>query len=205
MKDNQLEVSGKTCCPTCGQTLPEPELSVEILEELFDYDPLTGFVTFKYRPRKYFNVDGSYNNFNLNYKGKRVGSLTKAGFRNIRIFYKSYYEHRVIWALYYKKWPPKGMVIDHINGDSADNRIDNLRLVTYKENSRNTKIASNNKSGVTGVTQRKNRWISNITNNGKLLYLGSFSNFDDAVKARKDAEIKFGFHDNHGRDNVVDG
>jgi len=204
MKDNHLEVSGKTCCPTCGQTLPEPEVSVEILEEFFEYNPITGFVIHKYKPRKYFKTDGGYNNFNLHYKGKRAGTVTKDR-RTISLFKKTCLEHRVIWALYYKEWPPKGMVIDHINGDPYDNRIDNLRLVTHKENAMNTRLSSKNKSGVAGVRWRRNRWESSIVYNREYYYLGLFINFDDAVKARKAAEIKYGFHENHGRDGIVDG
>ena len=108
MKDNHLEVSGKTCCPTCGQTIPEPELSVEILEEIFDYNPLTGFVTFKYKPRKYFKNNNRYTYFKKNRVGKRAGyEHTQKGVRVINTFKRSYYEHRLIWALYYKEWTPR--------------------------------------------------------------------------------------------------
>jgi len=206
MKENQLEVSGKTCCPTCGQTLPKPEPSVEILEELFDYNSLTGFVTNKYRPRKYFNTKNSYSTFNSHQVGKRSGS-EKDRFRRITLFGKPYPEHRLIWALYYKEWPPKEMVIDHINGDPFDNKIDNLRLVTHRENSMNRRLSCNNKSGVIGVHYYASReqWQAQITVKGKKINLGRFDNFDDAVKSRKDAEIKYGFHENHGRDGVVNG
>ena len=206
MKDNHLEVSGKTRCPTCGQTLPKPEPSVEILEELFEYNPETGFVINKHRPIEYFKTKNAYSAFNTHQAGKRAGSV-KDSFRRISLFKKFYPEHRLIWALYYKEWPSKKMVIDHINGDPFDNRIDNLRLVTHRENSMNRRLSCNNKSGVIGVHYYSSReqWQAQITSQGKKINLGRFDNFDDAVKARKDAEIKFGFHENHGRDGVVDG
>jgi hypothetical protein len=99
------------------------------------------------------------------------------------------------------------MFIDHINGDSMDNRIDNLRLVTHKENSLNKKLSSNNKSGVVGVSKnsRNKKWKADITYNNQKYYLGEFNNFDDAVKVRKAAEIKYGFHKNHGRNGIVNG
>ena len=99
------------------------------------------------------------------------------------------------------------MVIDHINGDPFDNRIDNLRLVTQRENSMNRRLSCNNKSGVIGVHYYSSRkqWQAQITSEGKKINLGRFDNFDDAVKVRKDAEIKYGFHENHGRDGIVDG
>ena len=91
--------------------------------------------------------------------------------------------------------------IDHINGDRADNRWTNLRHANNTENSRNTKIACNNSSGVTGVcfNKREQKWRAAIGNNGKVISLGDFDNFDDAVRARKEAEKLYNYHPNHGR------
>jgi hypothetical protein len=68
--------------------------------------------------------------------------------------YQSYCAHRVIYSLIHKIDIPNNMVIDHINGDKRDNRIDNLQLVTQQENicrRSNSWIQSNNKTGVKGV------------------------------------------------------
>lgn len=75
---------------------------------------------------------------------------------------------------------------DHINRDIFDNRIENLRVCTKKNNSRNCNISKNNTSGVTGVAWKKdkNKWKAYINNDGKQIHLGYYEDFDDAVKAR---------------------
>lgn len=95
---------------------------------------------------------------------------------------------------------PDGMEIDHINHIRTDNRIENLRLVSRLTNMKNKSMYANNSSGVTGVRwdSRFGEWISRITTNGKIIYLGSFDNINDAITARNVAEAKIGFHDNHG-------
>lgn len=88
---------------------------------------------------------------------------------------------------------PDDMVVDHINHDIADNRKCNLRIATISQNGMNKQILEHNTSGVTGVRWHKTnaKWISNITVNKKLIHLGYFDNFEDAVEARKQAEEKY--------------
>lgn len=85
--------------------------------------------------------------------------------------------------------------IDHIHGKNTrnDNRKSNLRICTRSQNGMNRGLLPNNTSGVTGVTwhKRKNKWTAQITINHKQISLGAFINFDDAVKARKQAEEKY--------------
>lgn len=61
------------------------------------------------------------------------------------------------------------MSVDHINGDSLDNRQENLRICSHLENLRNKKIYRNNKSGYKGVyfDKGKNRWIAQVVLGGK--------------------------------------
>lgn len=86
-------------------------------------------------------------------------------------------------------------IIDHIHGvDSKfDNRMCNLRIATKGQNNINTSLRSNNNSGVTGVWWKANlsKWEARIGVNGKPIYLGYYDNFEDAVKARKEAENKY--------------
>lgn len=82
-------------------------------------------------------------------------------------------------------------VIDHINRNKLDNRKCNLRLCTQQVNTLNRGIAKNNTSGCTGVRKWKNRWLVSIGINYKNIYLGSYKNFEDAVKARKEGEEKY--------------
>ena len=107
---------------------------------------------------------------------------------------KQYPAHRLIW-IFHNGEIPEGMLCDHINGDSLDNRIENLRLVTQSGNNRNIKLPKNNKSGVCGVRWHSGakRWLAAIKINQKEKHLGSFKEFDDAVKARISAEKKYNF------------
>lgn len=86
-------------------------------------------------------------------------------------------------------------IVDHIHGvdSKLDNRICNLRIATKGQNNMNTSTRSNNKSGVTGVWWRDNnsKWEARIGVEGKPIFLGYYDNFEDAVKARKDAENKY--------------
>lgn len=83
--------------------------------------------------------------------------------------------------------------VDHINHQKLDNRKCNLRIVNNSKNQMNRSLMSNNKSGVTGVVwhKRDNIWEAYITVDYKRIYLGRFEKFEDAVKARKEAEEKY--------------
>lgn len=118
---------------------------------------------------------------------------------NIEISSKSYQAGRLAWLYYYGKCPEYS--IDHINGDSTDNRIKNLRDVRHIENCRNQKLRSTNKSGVMGVSWHKsnNRWQAAIKDHGKTIYLGSFTKLSDAANCRKNAERALNYHPNHGK------
>lgn len=86
---------------------------------------------------------------------------------------------------------PKGVVIDHKNRNPLDNRLDNLRPCTVQQNSMNRSIQRNNTSGVTGVywSNTYNKWIATIKINGKRKHLGYFKEKEDAIEARRQAEI----------------
>lgn len=88
---------------------------------------------------------------------------------------------------------PDKMVVDHINHNKLDNRKCNLRICFQKENASNKSKSKNNTSGVTGVCWHKKakKWHSQIKHNRKNIHLGLFDNFDDAVKARREAEEKY--------------
>ena len=83
--------------------------------------------------------------------------------------------------------------IDHINHNTRDNRKSNLRNVTYSQNQMNTSKRHDNTSGITGVDWHKHERMcrARIQVNGKSIMLGYFNSFEDAVKARKEAEEKY--------------
>lgn len=85
------------------------------------------------------------------------------------------------------------LYVDHIFHNKLDNRKDQLRICTNAENCRNVGLPKNNTSGVVGVWYRRDRkkWVAEIRVNYEKIVLGQFQNFDDAVRARKIAEIKY--------------
>jgi hypothetical protein len=80
-------------------------------------------------------------------------------------------------------------MIDHRDGDTINNRPDNLRDITNATNSRNAKMRSDNTSGFTGVNwnTRYNKWVARISINGKMKYLGSFDSIEEAKISRESA------------------
>lgn len=83
--------------------------------------------------------------------------------------------------------------VDHIKHRTNDNRKSQLRIVNGTQNNMNRVRQSNNTSGTTGVywDESKQRWCSEIMVNKKKIYLGVYKNFEDAVRARKEAEEKY--------------
>lgn len=138
------------------------------------------------------------NLFNSAFSGKLALECTsRNGYKSGSIFGCICSAHRVIWAMHYGEWPNQ---IDHINHDILDNRMQNLRNVRIRDNNKNRPIQANNKTGVCGVSwgKKERRWKAQIGINGTTTLLGCYKDFDEAVKVRKAAEKKHGFHINHG-------
>ncbi|EHT0126459.1 HNH endonuclease [Salmonella enterica] len=131
--------------------------------------------------------------------GDQVGWLNSSGYLQFSMRKKVYLVHRVIWEIHNGKIPD-GMEVDHIDHNKLNNNIENLRLVSKKENHKNMPLQKNNKSGFCGVCfiERCNKYRSSIKVDGKTKYLGYFIDINDAIKARIDANKIFGFHNNHG-------
>jgi len=87
---------------------------------------------------------------------------------------------------------PNGLQVDHVNHDTLDNRIKNLRIVTLSQNLQNLKGAyKNNTSGIRGVDKKDGRWRARIQVNKKPIHLGYFDNEHEAEKAAIQARIKY--------------
>ena len=132
------------------------------------------------------------NNVDLIKKFNRYISINSGGYAYFRYFGDTIFLHRFILGLPNRYSPSEKIIAEHINGNRLDNRIENLRICEKKLNPINCKEYKTNTSGQKGVSylKRLNKWQSNINYNNKSYYLGVFENFDDAVYARKQAEIK---------------
>ena len=166
--------------------------------ELLRYCKTTGIFTWKKRDRSYFNCNRSHKRWNNMYCGVVAGSDTTSGHTRISFGGVRYKAHSLAF-LYVYGYIPKN--IDHIDHNGKNNKIKNLRAVTHQENHRNERKSKNNTSGMTGVIWRKdtNKWAAQVMVDGKCVRLGSFKDKKDAIKARKAANIKYGFHKNHGK------
>lgn len=161
-------------------------INQEHLKETLHYDPETGIFIHRLSKGKAK-------------KGKSAGHKSNLGYIVIMIDGTNYRAHRLVWFYIHGVWPKDG--VDHINHIKDDNRLVNLREATQQENTRNSAMRKDNTSGVTGVYwyKRGQKWRSSIRVNERSIHLGCYDDKDDAIKARIAANIKYGFHPNHGR------
>lgn len=163
------------------------EINYLLMDEYFKYDSLTGVITWKKSPSYQIKI------------GMIAGNTNNLGY--IRIILKGieYKAHRIAWCLYYKTID-SSMVIDHIDGNPSNNKLENLRLVTQDINMKNAKLRKDNTSGLSGVSWNNsyNKWHSYIKVDRKRKHLGIYVDLFEAICARKSAENKYNFHMNHG-------
>ena len=156
------------------------------IKALFDYDPVSGVLSWKLKSRKPYAI------------GKPAGGKGAGGYLDIAIEDHKYRAHRIIWKWMTGEDP---LSIDHIDGNRTNNAWHNLRSVEHHVNLKNSKLSKSNTSGAVGVwwNEAQGKWNSYITYRGRRKHLGSFDTFEEAVAARKAADAKYGFHENHGR------
>jgi hypothetical protein len=161
--------------------MTEKIITQKELKEIVSYDKDTGVMT---------------------RNGKILGGKITPNDRYLRTMIngRRYKVHRLAWLYVYGEFPKHQ--IDHINGDRNDNRIANLRDVPQSDNNRNASKRVDNTTGHTGITKRsykgKPYWVVRIGSSPRI-HVGCFGSFSEAVCARKQAEIKYDFHENHGQ------
>jgi hypothetical protein len=137
---------------------------------LFHYSPETGVFTRKVRSGSRGCV------------GSVAGGEDAEGYVRLRIFGSKHAAHRIAWVMHYGR-QPEGL-IDHINGDTSDNRIANLRVVDNSTNLENQRRArSDNALGVMGVRRRNTRFEARICVKGQAQQIGTFDTAKDAHAA----------------------
>lgn len=145
----------------------------ERVRELLSYSPDAG---------EFVWTELAYSRF----RGRRAG-CHKFGYRVIRIDGTAYFAHRLAWLHVFGRWP--GDVLDHVNGDKADNRICNLREATPGQNAVNSKARAS-ASGIKGVyraAKAVGKWRAEFRANGKFYFLGEFWTKDEAARVYAEA------------------
>lgn len=171
-------------------TLPE----LLVLRQLFLYNPETGELKNRDRPNEMFSSERAAKSWRTQFLGKIAGSLVKKdsnSYWQIEIFNNKYQSHRIIWKLYYGEDPPE--IIDHIDGDGSNNKINNLRAATVFQNGWNAKKGSRNKSGYKGVSfnTERNKWRAAICINKKTILIGYYSTPEEASLAYQKASAQY--------------
>lgn len=158
--------------------------------ELFRYDYETGVLYWRRRVNSRVP------------KTLEAGTQRKSnsdGCLNVSVNGRLYPVHRVVMLMCYGFYG-EGLEVDHINHVRNDNRLFNLRFATRSENRKNQSVSSKNTSGVTGVyfSKSKKKYIAQIKVNRETIYLGIFDTLEGATEARRQADRKYKFNNNHG-------
>lgn len=150
--------------------MSKSNITAEELQKILQYNPETGAFTWAISPSRAVKA------------GDAAGVIDKKGYRTIGIRGCVYKAHRLAWLYFYDCWPVG--LIDHINGNKSDNRLQNLRDVGAEGNSQNIrKPNKRNKSGFMGVIWYQNKWRASMSVNGKSKWLGDYTTPEEAHQA----------------------
>jgi hypothetical protein len=166
-------------------------LTHDRLLERLAYNPETGVFTWLW-------AKSQRAAWNSRHAGRQAGALGIRGYICISIDRRLYPAHRLAWLYVKGVWPAEQ--VDHINHDRTDNRMANLREVSKAENAKNKSPSTLNKSGLTGVSYnaRDDLWVAMMFGHKNRLCLGNRKSLFEAACLRKSAEVRYGFHENHG-------
>ena len=139
------------------------------LAEVLRYEPETGLL---------FWTDKAHKSV----KNKQAGTQNHLGYIIVLFKSKPYKAHRLAWLLTHGSWPSQ--MIDHIDGNTSNNVLSNLRDVDNKANQCNRhKARIDSKSGFMGASPYRNKWRAQIKRNGVIKYLGLYKTAFEAHEA----------------------
>ncbi|CCV12983.1 HNH endonuclease [Mesorhizobium sp. STM 4661] len=173
-------------------------LEQSVLQELLDYDPVTGRLTWKRRDLKWFKAERWQKRWNTRHAGKEAfTSINNRGYLSGCLLGKKVLSQRVIWIWMTGEIPVE---VDHEDGVRTNNRWTNLFNKSHQDNSRNQRLRNTNSSGFMGVhfNTKWGKYVAQIRE-GTVLHLGAFDTAEAASAVYEKAKIAFGYHSNHGR------
>lgn len=166
--------------------------SKDYLHECLIYYPHTGLLVWRTRPVEHFANVRAWKSWNTKYANNQAfRSIDKDGYYYGCINGKNQKAHRIIFKMLHG-WEPTQ--IDHDDRNKQNNKELNLKAATAEVNSRNQGISKANTSGAVGVYFRYGKWNARLAQK----HLGAFNTFEEAVEARKKAQVTAGYHINHG-------
>ena len=135
-------------------------------------------------------------------KDTEAGSIIfmlNAGYRIVQVKNKKHLIHRLVWVMFNQPIE-NGLEIDHINGDTMDNRIENLRCVERLINMRNRNKRKDNSSGVTGVCwdSESKKWLVQVTDIDGKRRKWRFDDIDKAEEKANTFRASNGYTERHG-------
>jgi hypothetical protein len=138
--------------------------------EAFDYNAETGMLFGKNTARE-------------------VGYIHSDGYRMVQLDKKSYFVHRLIFAMNKLYFP---VIVDHADRNSLNNKLKNLRDATHSQNMINRKLQVNSTSGHAGVfyDKSKGKWRASIKHHGRRIHIGYYGTKETAAQARREKELE---------------
>jgi hypothetical protein len=129
--------------------------------------------------------------------GKPAGAVGGRGYVNVKLNGKTYTAHRLVYLMLHGYAPE---MIDHIDRDKTNNRIENLRPATASQNVCNREAPSNSTSGIKGVRfhKRDKKWIAYAKLAGKQTHIGTFESMEAAAFAASIVRINLHGEYAHG-------
>jgi hypothetical protein len=141
-------------------------LTQQYLHQVFDY--IDGHFYRKIKTSNFANLG-------------KVGHIGNRGYEIISVCGRQYLAHRLAWFYVYGVMPS---MIDHIDGDRKNNKIENLRICDCSKNAMNSGVKKRNKLGVKGVFESKNgKYVAQICLNYKKIHIGTFHTIEEASDA----------------------